>query len=85
MVASVFMANKALAAGAFILLNYAISLGSVTVANALQGTQYVFLLLLATAVSVGWPKLFREELSRMAVWQKVSGIVLVSLGVVLLV
>lgn len=81
----VFVANKALAAVAFILLNYAISLGSVTVVNALQGTQYVFLLLLAATVSVRWPKLFREELSRVAVWQKVGGIVLVSLGVALLV
>ena len=80
-----FVANKALAAGAFILLNYAISLGSVTVVNALQGTQYVWLLLLAAAVSAGWPKLFREELSRVAVWQKVAGVVLVSLGVALLV
>lgn len=83
--AVVFIANKTLAAGAFILLNWAISLGSVTVANALQGTQYMFLLLLAAAVSVWWPKLFREELSRVAVWQKVGGIGLISLGVALLV
>lgn len=84
-VSIVFIGNKTLAAGAFILLNYAISLGSVTVVNALQGTQYVWLLLLAAAVSVWWPKLFREELSRVAVWQKVGGVVLVSVGLVLLV
>lgn len=84
-VSAVFVGNKILAAGAFILLHYAISLGSVTVVNALQGTQYVILLLLATVVSVWWPRLFREEVSRVAVWQKISGIGLVSLGVALLV
>ncbi|MFH1354383.1 MAG: EamA family transporter [bacterium] len=85
LIPAVFVANKALAAGAFILLNYAISLGSVTVANALQGTQYVFLLLLAAVISVWWPRLFKEEISQVAVWQKIGGIVLVSLGVALLV
>jgi hypothetical protein len=82
---ALFFANKALAAGAFLLQSYAISLGSVTVVNALQGTQYVALLLIAAAVSARWPQLFREEFSRVALWRKVGGVVLVSAGIALLV
>ena len=81
----VFVGDKLLAAGAFLLQSYAISLGSVTVVNALQGTQYVVLLLIAAAVSVRWPQLFHEEFSRVAWWRKIGGVVLVSLGVALLV
>lgn len=84
-VSIVFVANKVLAAGAFLLQSYALSLGSVTVVNSLQGTQYVFLLILAVAVSSWFPKLFREEFSRVAWGQKIAGIVLISLGVTLLV
>ncbi|MEX0649629.1 MAG: EamA family transporter [Candidatus Andersenbacteria bacterium] len=79
-----FVASKSLGTGAFLLQNYAINLGSVTVVNALQGTQYMFVLLLAVLVSVRYPRVFREELQRVAVIQKVAGIVLISLGLVLL-
>ncbi|MCH8748612.1 phage portal protein, partial [Patescibacteria group bacterium] len=84
-IAVAFFGSKLLAAGALILQNYAISLGSVTVVNALQGTQYLVLLILAVAVTRFAPRLFREELSRVVLWQKVSGIVLIGLGLVLLV
>lgn len=79
-----FVGNKTLAAGAFLLQNYAISLGSVTVVNALQGTQYFFVLLLAVMISRWWPKLFEEELRRVTMAQKVAGITLVSIGLALL-
>ena len=84
-IAVAFFGSKLLAAGALILQNYAISLGSVTVVNALQGTQYLVLLILAVAVTRFAPRLFREELSRVSLWQKVSGILLIGLGLVLLV
>jgi len=79
-----FLASKVLSATAFLVQNYAISLGSVTVVNALQGIQYVFLLLLAVVVSRWWPKLFTEELQRVAVAQKIGGIALISLGLALI-
>jgi len=79
-VAALFIGNKVLGAGTVMLQNYAISLGSVSIVNALQGTQYVFLLLLAIAVSRWWPHLWSEELRRVALWQKVSGIILISAG-----
>lgn len=84
-IGSVFVGNKVLAAGAFLLQSYAISLGSVTVVNALQGTQYVFLLILAAAVSVWWPGFFKEEMGRVVLGQKAIGIALVGCGLALLV
>lgn len=83
-VGTIFIANKLLGSGALILQNYAISLGSVTLVNALQGTQYVFLLLLAAAVSVWAPKVFKEQLTQTALAQKIVGILLVGTGLVFL-
>jgi drug/metabolite transporter (DMT)-like permease len=81
----IFASNKLLAAGIFLLQTYAISLGSVSVVNALQGVQYALVLLLAIIISLFFPKLFREEIGKGAVLQKIIGIVLVSFGVALLV
>ncbi|MEO6077334.1 MAG: hypothetical protein ABIP54_00930 [Candidatus Andersenbacteria bacterium] len=81
----IFASNKLFAAGMFLLQTYAISLGSVSVVNALQGVQYVFVLILAVVVSLFFPKLFTEEISRGTVLQKMLGIMLVSFGVALLV
>src|SRR3990167_10286697 len=81
----VFLCNKSLAAGTFLLQTYAISLGSVSVVNALQGVQYAFVLVLALIVSLFFPKIFKEEVGTGPVMQKIAGIVLVSFGVALLV
>lgn len=84
-VAAAFGVSKVLAAGALLLQNWAIDLDSVARVNALQGTQYAGVLLLAALVSVRWPRVFREELTRPALWQKVGGILMVSGGLGLLV
>lgn len=67
-----------------LLQNYAISLGSVTIVNALAGTQYVFLLLLTTLLSKYYPKIIRERATAGIFAQKISAIVLIALGLVLL-
>ncbi len=85
LVGSVFVGNKVLAAGAFLLQGYAIKLGSVTVVNSLQGVQYLFLLIMAIIVSRKWPNLWREELQRVSLAQKLTGIITISLGLMLLV
>jgi len=84
-IAVAFISSKLLGALALILQNYAISLGSVTIVNALQGTQYAFLLLLAIIISRKLPKLFTEELKRVVLTQKIAGIVVIAIGLVLLV
>ena len=80
-----FIASKAIALFALIAQHYAIQAGSVSVVTALQGTQYIFLLLLAVIVSQQFPHLFQEEIHRVALWQKLSGIVATSIGVASLV
>lgn len=67
------------------LQNYAIKIGSVTLVNALQGTQYVFLLALTTLLSVKFPKILKEHLSGQSFAQKFISIILVSIGLALLV
>ncbi len=53
--------------------------------NALQGTQYVFLLLLASALSARYPHVFLEMNSGKTLAQKILGILLVVAGTILLV
>ena len=60
--------------------NYAISLGSVIIVNALQGTQYAFLLLLTIFLSKRYPEILRERITKFILAQKILAIVLISLG-----
>jgi drug/metabolite transporter (DMT)-like permease len=76
--------NKAMSAGAFILLNYAISLGSVSLVNALQGVQYLFLLILAVFLSKKIPSFIKEQISREIIVQKILAVILISGGLALL-
>ncbi len=80
-----FLSSKIVSSTAFIVQNYAISLGSVTIVNALQGTQYVFLLLLVALLSRRVPSLFQEDFQRIAFIQKSVGIGVISIGLALLV
>jgi len=70
-------------AGSFgaILQRYAIMLGSVTLVSALQGTHYVFLLILTTILTVKFPKILKENITKQILAKKIFAIVLISLGV----
>ncbi|MDP3993721.1 MAG: EamA family transporter [Candidatus Doudnabacteria bacterium] len=60
--------------------NYAISLGSVIIVNALQGVQYAFLLLLTIFFSEYYPNILKERITKLILAQKILAIVLISLG-----
>jgi len=77
---TVFISNQGLAAIGFFLQNYAISLGSVALVNALQGVQYVFLLILASLITIFYPKVLKEKISKFIILQKLVGIGLISFG-----
>lgn len=82
-----FFFNQALGASAFVLQSYAISLAPfalVAMINALAGVQYIFLFLFSTLISVYFPKLIRENISRKAVLQKSAAIILIALGLLIL-
>jgi drug/metabolite transporter (DMT)-like permease len=77
---SFFLIVRFFAAMAFIMLNWAISLGNVAMTNALQGAQYLFLIFIVIMLSARFPNIFKEELGRGVLIQKMIGVVLVSLG-----
>ena len=82
---SFFLGVRLFAALAFILLNKAISLGDVAMINALQGTQFLFLILLILLMSKKFPNILEEEMGHGVLFQKIMGIILVSLGLYVLV
>lgn len=64
---------------------FAISYGSVTLVNALQGIQYPILLVLAVLLSRRWPHIFQEDINRGTIIQKFLAILCILLGLALLV
>ena len=75
-----FIGGQASGAIAGVLNSYAVSLASVTLVEALQGMQYIFILILALLVSYKWPQLLREEFSKSALIRKACGIILIAGG-----
>jgi len=80
-----FLSVRIVAALAFIMLNWAISLGNVALINSLQGTQYVFLFFLVLFISAKFPKILKEELGGGVLLQKIIGVMLIGAGLYMLV
>ncbi|PIW37350.1 MAG: hypothetical protein COW24_00570 [Candidatus Kerfeldbacteria bacterium CG15_BIG_FIL_POST_REV_8_21_14_020_45_12] len=68
----------------FIFINYAISIASVSIVNALQGVQYAFLLLMAIIGSLKYPKLLKESMSRRSLALKVFAVMVIGFGLYLI-
>ncbi len=68
----------------FVFINYAISLASVSLVNALQGVQYLFLLVLVLIGSLFMPRLLKENIGRRSLTTKITGMVVISIGVLLI-
>ena len=79
-----FIANKTLAGFAFLMLNYAIAIGNITLVNALEGVKYIFLLLLVFIISKFRPTILQEETTFFVLLQKTIAIALIFLGILLL-
>lgn len=79
------LVSKGLSGVAFILLNYAIFLGSVALVNALQGVQYIFLLILALFLSKKFPRVIKEQVNQSALIQKTVAILFIIMGLGILV
>lgn len=84
---SFFLGVRIFAALAFIMLNWAISMDGANVAmvNALQGVQYVFLILIVIFLSRRFPKILKEELGGGVLMQKIIGATLICTGLYMLV
>jgi len=72
--------NQIIGSTGFILQNYAISLGSVALINALQGVQYAFLLILSTGLALLSPRLLKETFSWRIFLQKTVAVLVITLG-----
>jgi drug/metabolite transporter (DMT)-like permease len=81
---ALFISNKILGGISSILLNFAISLGSVTVVNSLISSQYVFILALAFFAHKKYPFVFEEKLYFWDWAQKIGAIVLIGIGVMMI-
>lgn len=75
-----FLAAQGTGVISVVLIFYAISLGSVTLVNALQGVQYLVIFALVEPLGFFFPKLWKEELSKKAIIHKLISIVIVSIG-----
>jgi uncharacterized membrane protein len=81
---ALFFVGQAAGAVSFILLNYAFTLGSIALVNALAGTQYLFLFGFILLAAIRSPHLLDEHLSRPVLLHKMAGILLISAGLALL-
>lgn len=85
--AGIFLSNQIVAAGGFILQNWAVALvplGLLAFLNALEGTKYVFLLIFVLLLSLKFPKTIREEVSKKTIFQKITAILLIGGGLAIL-
>lgn len=84
---ALFFLNQSAGAGANILQNWGIALvplAFVPFINALQGVQYVFLFIFSIILSLKFPQLLKEEISRGVILQKVIAILVIGAGLTIL-
>jgi drug/metabolite transporter (DMT)-like permease len=79
-----FVFNKILGGTGSALTNYAISLGSVTVVNALVSVEYVFIFILGLLFSLWLPKIFEEKGKFWDIAQKIGAIIIITIGTILI-
>ncbi|MEA3343771.1 MAG: EamA family transporter [archaeon] len=80
----VFASNQIIGISGQFFFNLAISLGSVSLINAANGIQYVFLFILAIILTVFFPKIFKEELKKRIIAKKAIAILTISLAIYIL-
>jgi len=77
---TIFVGTQSLTGLGFILQNYAIVLGSVVLVTALQAFQYAVILVVSSLVTIFFPKIIKEKITKFIIFQKVAAIIMVSLG-----
>ena len=85
--ASIFLLNQGLGAGAFMSQNFAVFLvpfSLLAFVNALQGIQYIFILIFTIFLSLKIPHILKEKFSKRILFQKILAVFLIGLGLFLL-
>ncbi|RJQ14634.1 DMT family transporter [Candidatus Parcubacteria bacterium] len=80
---TLFFSGQAVSSIAFILQNFAFSLGPVALVNALESTRHFFILLLTVILSKFYPNILREVVGKGAIIYKVFAIGLIMTGLFL--
>lgn len=86
-VSGLIIIAQTVGAGASILQSFAVFLAPfalVPLVNALQGTQYALLLIFTTAISLKWPHIIKEEISKEILLQKGFAILCIVSGVAII-
>ncbi|MCF7820321.1 MAG: DMT family transporter [Candidatus Pacebacteria bacterium] len=78
--AGIFVFNQGLSASGFFLQNLAISLHSVALVSALQGVQYVFIIVLGVISTLFFPKIIKENITKNIILQKTFAVLFIALG-----
>jgi len=79
-----YIANQMFGGAASLIQNFAVSLGSVTLVNGLQGVENFFILLIALILAKKYPKMLKEEFEGFVMWQKGFAVLLIGIGLYLL-
>jgi drug/metabolite transporter (DMT)-like permease len=86
-IAVLFLFNQGMGATAGVLQNLAIysaPMAYLAFINALEGTRYVFLLILTIILSLKFPRILSEKISKPILLQKTFAIILIAAGLVIL-
>jgi drug/metabolite transporter (DMT)-like permease len=81
---ALIVVNKTMAFVAVGLVQYAITIGSVTIVNALTGLQYALLVIFVVLVSHFRPRLFKETYTKGEMAQEIIAVACIAVGVGLL-
>lgn len=79
----IFILNKALGGAGSIIKEFATSIGSVTIVNALISTEYIFVFVMGLIFSLWLPSVFQERKDAKSIIQKITAIVIISIGIIL--
>lgn len=79
-----YFANQGLNGFGFVLQNYAISLASVSLVTALQGVQYLFVILFIVIASKFKPGLIGEKITKGILVEKLAAVAIIITGIALL-
>jgi drug/metabolite transporter (DMT)-like permease len=80
-----FLFGQGSGAASAVLVQYAISIASVSLVMALQGTQYVFVFAAVLISTYYFPKFLSEKMNRNIIFQKVLAILIIGAGIYLIV
>jgi len=83
-VVAVISANETLNLFGILSVTIAVSIGDVTLVNALSSVQPFFLLLFAVILSIFYPSILKKEIGKSVIFQKLLAIILMFIGAILI-